>query len=108
MALPTAEVSPLRSPSASPRPMIAHQGPRGSQGSRSPTEPSSTPLREAELIHTAERLEQAYDREARIVALNTPDREAILRVLEDCPEELAELRATLLQERVWRKREGFA
>jgi hypothetical protein len=33
--------------------------------------------------------------------------EAILRVLEDCPEELAELRATLLQEYVWRRREGL-
>ena len=62
-------------------------------------------LREAELTVTAERLERAYDREARIVALDIPDREAILRVLEDCPEELAEPRATLLQEHVWRKRE---
>jgi hypothetical protein len=65
-------------------------------------------LREAELIHTAERLERAYDREARIVALDIPDREAILRVLEDCPEELVELRATLLQEHVWPKLEGLA
>ena len=65
-------------------------------------------LRQAELVETAERLEHAYDREARIVALDIPDREAILRVLEDCPEELAELRATLLQEHVWRKREGLA
>ena len=64
-------------------------------------------LREAELIFAAERLERAYDREARIVALDIPDREAILRVLEDCPEELAELRATLLQEHVWRQREGL-
>ena len=64
-------------------------------------------LREAELVFTAERLERAYDREARIVALDIPDREAILRVLEDCPEELAELRATLLQEHVWRQREGL-
>ena len=30
-------------------------------------------LREAELIFTAERLERAYDREARIVALDIPD-----------------------------------
>ena len=64
-------------------------------------------LREAELTFTAERLERAYDREARIVALDNPDREAILRALEDCPEELAELRATLLQEHVWRQREGL-
>ena len=62
-------------------------------------------LREAELVDTAERLEPAYDREARIVALDIPDREAILRVLEDCPEGLLELRATLLQEHVWRQRE---
>ena len=64
-------------------------------------------LREAELVDTAERLEQAYDREARIVALDVSDREAILSVLEECPEELLELRATLLQEHVWRKREGL-
>ena len=49
----------------------------------------------------------AYDREARIVALDVPDREAILRVLEECPEGLLELRATLLQERVWPQREGL-
>jgi hypothetical protein len=30
-----------------------------------------------------------------------------LRVLEDCPDELFELRATLLQEHVWRRREGL-
>jgi hypothetical protein len=64
-------------------------------------------LREGELVDTAERLEQPCDREARIVALDVPEREAILRVLEDCPEELLELRATLLQEHVWRQREGL-
>jgi hypothetical protein len=64
-------------------------------------------LREAELVDTAELLEGAYDREARIVALDIPDREAILRVLEECPEEMLELRATLLHEHVWRHREGL-
>jgi hypothetical protein len=64
-------------------------------------------LREAELVDTAELLEGAYDREARIVALDVADREAILRVLEDCPEELLELPATLLQEHVWRQRAGL-
>ncbi len=64
-------------------------------------------LREAELVGTAEVLEGALDREARIVALDVPDREAILRVLEECPEELVELRATLLREHVWRRREGL-
>ena len=38
-------------------------------------------LRKAELNG----LERAYDHEARIVALDVPDREAILRVLEECP-----------------------
>ncbi len=33
--------------------------------------------------------------------------EAILRVLEDRHEELAQLRATLLQEHVWRKHKGL-
>jgi hypothetical protein len=39
------------------------------------------------------------------VALDVADREAILRVLEECPDEMLELRATLLQERVWPKPE---
>ena len=34
-------------------------------------------LREAELIFTAERLERAYDREARIVALERADGSAV-------------------------------
>ena len=79
-------------------------------GSRSLTAASSgSPPASAkpELVDTAEQLERAYDREARIVALEISGREAILRVLEDCPEELAELRATLLQEHVWRQREGL-
>ena len=82
----------------------------GSQGSRSPTRSSSTsPPASAKpnSSTTAELLERAYDREARIVALDILDREAILRVLEDCPEELLELRATFLQEHVWRQREGL-
>jgi hypothetical protein len=41
------------------------------------------------------------------LSLDIPDREAILRALEDCPEELLELRATLLQEHVWRRRAGL-
>ena len=46
-------------------------------------------LRETELVDTAEPLDRAYDREARIVALDVPDWEATLRVLEDCPEEMS-------------------
>jgi hypothetical protein len=49
-------------------------------------------LREAELEETAVVLEDAYDHETRLVALTITDREAILRVLEDAPDELAELR----------------
>jgi hypothetical protein len=37
---------------------------------------------------------------------STRNREAFLRVLAGCPEELVELRATLLQEHVWPKREA--
>ena len=75
-----------------------------------PTKPSSSsPPASAKPSSStpAERLEHAYDHEARIVALDVTDREAILRVLEDAPEELLELRATLLQEHVWRQREGL-
>ena len=42
------------------------------------------------------------------MALDVPDREAILRVLEECTDELLGLRATLLQEHVWPQREGLA
>ena len=84
--------------------VVAHVARRDRRQSR-PSPRGS--LREAELVDTAEPLERAYDREARIVALDILDREAILRVLEECPEELLELRATLLQEHVWRQREGI-
>jgi hypothetical protein len=43
-------------------------------------------------LDTAETLEDAYDGERRVVALTIAEREAILRVLEDCTDELAELR----------------
>ena len=76
--------------------MLVHGG-RDPPAAVAPVEP----------VDTAERLEHAYDREARIVALDITDRKAILRVLEDSPEELLELRATLPQERVWRQREGL-
>ena len=41
-----------------------------------------------------------------LVALDIQEREAILRVLEDRPDELLELGATLRQGHVWREREG--
>ena len=61
-------------------------------------------LRENELDATAERLERAYDREAKIVALDITDREAILRVLEDCPDEPDRAACHARQEHVWRQR----
>ena len=63
-------------------------------------------LRDAGFDDTALRLENAYDRETRVLALTISDREAIVRVLEDCPDELAELRG-VLREHEWRRREGL-
>lgn len=51
-------------------------------------------------------LQRTLDRGARIVALDEPDRHAILRVLEDCPDQLLELRATLVQEAAWVSESG--
>ena len=84
---------------------VARRNPRSRQGRPPPRR--QPPRSRTELIFTAERLERACDREARIVALDIPDSEAILRVLEDCPDELAELRAVLLQEHVGRVRDGL-
>ena len=53
-------------------------------------------------------LEKALKRETVIVALTVPDREMILRALDDPQTDaLAELRATLLLEHEWRVREGL-
>jgi hypothetical protein len=54
-----------------------------------------------------DRPEDAWRREVKVLGLEVADREAILRVLEDGPEEFAELRSVLLQEHVWRVREGL-
>jgi hypothetical protein len=56
---------------------------------------------------TATRLRDALEREVRILGLEIDEREAVVRVLEDCPDGLTELRATLLQEHTWRAREGL-
>lgn len=55
----------------------------------------------------AERLEDAYGRDVKVLGLDIPEREMILRALDDPPDGLTELRATLLQEHVWRRREGL-
>ena len=64
-------------------------------------------LRAEEFDTHADHLQRTLDRGARIVALDAADRHAILRVLADAPDELLELRATLVQEVAWRQREGL-
>jgi hypothetical protein len=53
------------------------------------------------------RLEHASKVETKVLALTIPEREAILRALEECPDGLAELRGALVREREWRVREGL-
>jgi hypothetical protein len=64
-------------------------------------------LRASGFLDTAEVLELAYDSERSAVALTVPDREAILRTVEDCPDEPAELRGVLLREHAWRMEHGL-
>ncbi|HUG64880.1 MAG TPA: hypothetical protein VMK83_06640 [Gaiellaceae bacterium] len=53
-------------------------------------------------------VEKALERETVIVALTVPDREMILRALDDPQtDSLAELRAVLLVEHEWRVRDGL-
>ena len=63
-------------------------------------------LRASGFLDTAETIELAHDSE-RVVALTVPDREAILRTLEDSPDELADLRGVLLREHAWRMEHGL-
>ena len=64
-------------------------------------------LREAGCDDTAARLESGYEHQARLLALSTSERDEILSVVVECPEELTQLRATLLQQHEWRRREGM-
>jgi hypothetical protein len=64
-------------------------------------------LRDASDPITAERLEGAQERQTKLLALDTDEREQILSVLVDCPDGLGELPAVLLQEHAWRLREGM-
>ena len=43
----------------------------------------------------------------KVLALTIPEREAIIRALEDPPPGLEQLRAVLLREHVWRRAEGL-
>ena len=65
------------------------------------------PLREAEFVDVAEKLETGYDRETKVLALSIDEREAIIRALDDPPDGLVELRGILLQEHEWRMRQGL-
>jgi hypothetical protein len=55
-------------------------------------------------LELAERLHRAVDRDVKVLGLNVPERETILRALDDPPEGLLELRAVLLQEQIARAR----
>jgi len=54
----------------------------------------------------ADKLETAYGREVKVLALDIPKRETIIRALDDPPPGLEELRGVLLREHGWRRREG--
>ena len=55
----------------------------------------------------AERLEDAYGRQGTVLALTIPERETIIRALEDPPAGLEELHTVLLREHVGRVRDGL-
>jgi hypothetical protein len=55
----------------------------------------------------AKRLEEAYGREVKVLALDTSERETILGALDDPPPGLEELRGVLLSEHEWRSRHGL-
>jgi hypothetical protein len=64
-------------------------------------------LREASFNETAERLEDAYDVETKILTLTIAEREQIIRALDGPPGGLAELRGVLVSEHEGRVREGL-
>ena len=53
------------------------------------------------------RLETAYGRMTKVLALTIPERETIIRALDDPPPGFEELRAVLLREHVGRVRDGL-
>jgi hypothetical protein len=55
----------------------------------------------------ADRLEDCYRRDVKVLALDTPERETMIRALDDPPVGLEELRGVLLREVEWRRREGL-
>jgi hypothetical protein len=57
---------------------------------------------------SGDRLRRALDNDIRIVGLEVAERETILRALDDPPSGLEELRATLLKDAIWMRRQGIA
>ena len=57
--------------------------------------------------HLADKLETAFGRETKVLALTIPERETIVAALDDPPADLAELRGVLLRELEWRRAEGL-
>ena len=56
----------------------------------------------------ADRLETAYGRMTRVLALTIPERDTVLAAIaEDPPAGLEELHGVLLREHAWRQREGL-
>jgi hypothetical protein len=55
----------------------------------------------------ADRLETAYGRLTKVLALTIQERETIIRALDDAPPGLEELRAVLIREHVGRVRDGL-
>ena len=64
-------------------------------------------LRRAAFEHQADTIEGALVAGQAEVSLTLPDRLAVLTVLDDPPDGLAELRGVLLSEHEWARREGL-
>ncbi len=56
----------------------------------------------------ADRLETAHGREAKVLALDIPELETIIRALEDPPPGARGAPGVLLREHEWRRREGLS
>jgi hypothetical protein len=72
--------------------------------------PPTVVLELAQLVdddHLATKLRSALARDVKVLALEPDERVTILAALQDAPPGLGELRATLLQEHVGRKRDGL-
>ena len=59
-------------------------------------------VRLAGAVELANRLEQALDHEVKLLALSLDERALMLSTLEDPPPGLAELRAVLFNDHLWR------